>query len=185
MQSTLNGISRVIDAARSPLLSFRRSANFDASLVFNKTNLTENTFMGAWGIKTFENDGALDWLGDFRDAPSEAKFRQTFAPQPPKGFLSKLFGGGSSASPPELDGEDVLAAAEILATLRGHPAVDAMEDLADLPDIKVTDEIVALAIQAIDSVMTSSDLKDCWEDTDDFESWVETVKDIRARLSRA
>jgi hypothetical protein len=142
--------------------------------------------MGAWGIKTFENDGALDWLGDFRDAPSETKFRQTFAPQPaPKGLLSKLFGGSSSAPPPDLDGEDVLAAAEIVATLRGHPAVDASDDLADLPDIKVTDEIVAMAIKAIDSVLTSSNLKDCWEETDDFGAWVATVKDIRARLSRA
>lgn len=140
--------------------------------------------MGAWGIKTFENDGALDWLDGFRDAPSETKFRQTFAPQPtPKGFLSKLF-GGADTPPPELDGEDVLAAAEVVATLRGHPAVDAIEDLADLPDIKVTDEIVALAIKAIDSVLASSNLKDCWEETDDFDAWVAIVKDIRARLSR-
>jgi Domain of unknown function (DUF4259) len=141
--------------------------------------------MGAWGIKTFENDGALDWLGDFRDSPSETKFHQTFGPLPaPKGFLSKLFGGSSSAPPLELDGEDVLAAAEIVATLRGHPAGDAIGDLADLPDIKVTDEIVAMAIKAIDSVLTSSNLKDCWEETDDFGAWVATVKDIRARLSR-
>lgn len=56
--------------------------------------------MGAWGIKTFENDGALDWLDGFRDAPSETKFRQTFAPQPtPKGFLSKLFGGADTPAP--------------------------------------------------------------------------------------
>lgn len=143
--------------------------------------------MGAWGVKTFENDGALDWLGDFRDAPSEEQFRKTFAPQPaPKGFLSRLLGGSAKASsPPELDGEDVLAAAEIVATLRGHPMADTIEDLADLPDVKVSDEIVALAIQAVDSVMASSNLKDSWEETDDFEAWVATVQDIRARLSRA
>ena len=78
-----------------------------------------------------------------------------------------------------------MAAAEIVATLRGHPAGDAIEDLADLPDIKVTDEIVAMAIKAIDSVMTSSNLKDCWEETHDFGAWVAKVRDIRARLSRA
>jgi len=142
--------------------------------------------MGAWGIKTFENDGALDWLGDFRDAPSETKFRLTFSPQAaPKGFHSKLFGGRSSASPPELDGEDVLAAAEIVATLRGQPKAESIEDLADLPDIKVSDEVLALAIKAVDSVLESSNLKGCWEDTDDFDTWVSTVKDISARLSRA
>jgi hypothetical protein len=142
--------------------------------------------MGAWGIKTFENDGALDWLGNFLDAPSETKFRLSFAPQAAsKGFLSKLFGGSSSAASPELDGEEVLAAAEIVATLRGHPAEDAIEDLKDLPDIKVSDEIVALAIKAIDSVLVSSNLKDCWEETDDYGAWYATVKDIRARLSRA
>ena len=116
--------------------------------------------MGAWGIKTFENDGALDWLGDFQDDPSESKFRETFDPKPePRGFFAKLFGGRSPASSSELESEDVLAAAEIVATLRGYPAVDAIEALADLPAFQVSDEIVASAIKAIDSVMHASDLK--------------------------
>ena len=142
--------------------------------------------MGAWGINTFENDKALDWLGSFRDDPSELRFRQTFDPKPePKGFFSKLFGKRPSASSSVLNGEDVLAAAEIAATLRGRPATNASDDLADMPDFKVSDEILASAIRAIDAVMESSNLKDCWEDTDDFNAWVTTVKDIRHRLSQA
>ncbi len=142
--------------------------------------------MGAWGVTTFQNDGALDWLGEFLDKPSEAKLRQTFAPRSPaNGFLTKLFGRGTNALPPELDGENVLAAAEVVATLRGQPAVDAIEDLEELPSIKISDETVALAIKAIDSVLESSNLKLCWEDTEDFGEWIATVKDIRSRLCRA
>lgn len=144
--------------------------------------------MGAWGINTFENDGALDWLGDFQDSPSESKIIQTFSPRvsPPKtGFFSKLFGGASTPTIPELEGDEVLAAAEVVATLRGSPPAPLPDDLKDLPSVQISNETVALALKAVNSVLESSNLKDCWEETDEYSSWKSTVEDIRHRLSLA
>jgi hypothetical protein len=143
--------------------------------------------MGAWGINTFENDGALDWLGSFIDNPSETRFSETFNPRPTAarvGFLSRLF-GKPAPLPAELDGEDVLAAAEVVAALRGLPASTNGDTLAGLPAFKVSDEIVTKALKALDSVLESSNLRECWAETDEYESWVATVKNIRQRLSQA
>lgn len=142
--------------------------------------------MGAWGINTFENDGALDWLGDFRDSPHESKIIQTFSPQtpPPKtGFFSRLFGGASTPVSPELEGDEILAAAEVVATLRGRPPATLPDDLKDLPDVQISNETVTLALKAVDSVLETSNLRDCWEETDEYPSWKSAVADIRHRLS--
>jgi len=69
--------------------------------------------------------------------------------------------------------------------LRGCPPAVIADDLKDLPAIHISNETVALAIQAVDLIMESSDLKDCWEESDEYSSWKETVSDIRQRLSLA
>lgn len=144
--------------------------------------------MGAWGISTFENDGALDWIGDFLESPSESRIIQTFAPQARStktGFFAKLFGARSTPLVEEFEGEEVLAAAEVVAIMKGQPPSQIPEDLEGLPVIRISKETVALAIRAIDSVLDSSNLKDCWEETDEYSSWRDTVLDIRRRLSLA
>jgi len=72
----------------------------------------------------------------------------------------------------------------VVAALRGRPGANPDEGLADLPAFVVSDEIVRLAIKAVDQVLESSDLKACWEETDDFNTWVATVMDIRQRLAQ-
>ncbi len=129
--------------------------------------------MGAWGINTFENDGALDWLGEFMDDPSE--------PMLLSAFTTERTGGASIA--PELDGETVLAAAEVVASLRGHPALTNPEELADLPPLHVHEDTASHALAAIDSILAGSNLKDCWEETNDHQQWLAAVEDIRARLT--
>jgi len=122
--------------------------------------------MGAWGINTFENDGALDWLGEFMDDPSEAALLTAF-----------------TAVPEDLEGEDVLAAAEVVATLRGHPALTNPGELADLPPIHAGDDTASHALAAIDSILADSNLKDCWEESGEYPQWLASVDDLRSRLT--
>ena len=73
--------------------------------------------MGAWGIKTFENDGAMDWLGEFLEDPSETRILNTFSAQPTvikPGLIGKLMGKKAESIPGELEGDEVLAAAEVV-----------------------------------------------------------------------
>lgn len=143
--------------------------------------------MGAWGINTFENDGAMDWLGDFLDDPSEAKILKALSAEPTMiqpGLIGRLMGKKPQEFPAELDGEEVLAAAEVVATISGQPAASNPEELKSPPKISLHSDTSAKALAAIDAMMANSNLMDCWEETDEFESWKATVQDLRERLTK-
>ena len=139
--------------------------------------------MGAWGIQTFENDGALDWLGNFTDDPSQNRITDTFEPVVPKRRLLERLLGKPPFPPLDLDGEDVLAAAEVVATLLGKPSPNNPAELEKLPTIDLEPEISVRAVEAIDSVMRSSGPKECWQDDEErFKQWQADVADLRRRL---
>ena len=143
--------------------------------------------MGAWGINTFENDGAMDWLGDFLDDPSEAKILEAFSAEPTviqPGLIGRLMGKKPQVFPAEVDGEEVLAAAEVVATILGRPAASNPEELNSLRSISLHSNTSTKALEAIDALLANSNLKDCWEESDDFENWKATVQDLRKRLTK-
>lgn len=142
--------------------------------------------MGAWGINTFENDGALDWLGDFLDDPTEAKILEAFSASPTviqPSLIGRLMGKKAQVCPAELDGEVVLAAAEVIALMSGRPAHSIPDELRNLPRLSLRPETPTRALAAIDAILGNSNLKDCWEETADFDNWKESVQDLRKRLS--
>src|ERR1700744_4530443 len=132
--------------------------------------------MGAWGTGNFENDWALDWLGEFCESGDASKVQAA---------LNRVVKhGGTKYSPPSiierLRGQrphtdlltanfasKALAAAEIVAMWLGRP-------LAKLPDgvtewmqnhsSSLRPDIVPLARQAVNIVRTNSELKDLWEE---------------------
>ena len=143
--------------------------------------------MGAWGIKTFENDGAMDWLGDFMEQPSDKRILDAFSAGPTiiqPGFIGKLMGKNAESIPGELDGDEVLAAAEVVATILGRPSTSNPDELKNPPTITLSPTTVSKALAAIDEIMKDSNLKDCWEETDDFQAWKAEVEDLRTRLKR-
>lgn len=161
--------------------------------------------MGTWGTHSFENDGALDWLGDFLDRPSDEALRATFCPSPNpghQGFLARLFGSRTGPAAIRPHGEHVLAAAEVIAAMRGHPTADAPADFERLALREPPDDLVHAAIAGVDSILDeSSELHSLWRGTDDFSTmqrdgamadedsqgyltWLAGVRDLRERLTR-
>jgi hypothetical protein len=65
--------------------------------------------MGAWGAGAFDNDDALDWLSELVDSPDFALGRAVLD-------VTAL----EYLEAPE--GSAALAAAEVVAAARGHPA---------------------------------------------------------------
>ena len=156
--------------------------------------------MGAWGTQSFECDGALDWLGDFIDDPTESTLREAFCPSPvvrTPGFFARLLGAKATSTPVRPYGEHVLAAAEVVAIMLGHPPCKVPESLAKLPQRQPSQEIVLLAIQGVDQILDeSSDLHESWKDTDvgasegrepdpegDYQKWLNGVRELRTRLT--
>ena len=132
--------------------------------------------MGAWGTGTFENDDALDWIADFCESPSEGDLVAA---------LSAAADVDGYVEAP--DAANALAAAEVVAALKGAPTDSAV--IADyLPvmeqaGIRPTDVLMALTLRAIDRVVSNSELKELWDEVDDSPAWYAAVAALRERVA--
>lgn len=130
--------------------------------------------MGAWGIKTFENDDAGDWVWELEESDDLSVIEAAL----------DAAGGEYLESP---QGSCILAAAEIILALKGRPRPDLPEEAAGwVAKHKTLDagQLVSRALQAVDRVLgDQSELKELWQETDDFAAWSEDVHQIRAALA--
>ncbi|MBX3057766.1 MAG: DUF4259 domain-containing protein [Anaerolineae bacterium] len=132
--------------------------------------------MGAWGIGSFENDTAMDWLIDF-EANDFRLIDRTLA------------GVAAMQAVDVLDADEaceVLAAAECVAAAAGFPAASLPDEVenwasANRP-IQVKPAYVRMALTAVARVRTQSELKDLLAETDDYVAWDTAVADLQSRL---
>jgi hypothetical protein len=154
------------------------------------------SFMGSWGAGSFENDWALDWLADFRQCEDVDFVRTALrrvvehggTKQYPASIILRLLG-----RPHRTDWLDAhvaaqaLAAAEIVAAWRGHPAAKLPRDLPTWLKQHATlsqPDLVPLARKAVTIVKTNSELKDLWQEVD-ADTWQNAVEDLEQRLDGA
>lgn len=129
--------------------------------------------MGAWGIGNFENDDGLDLLYEAENGADRAVLEALNRVTP---------GDGDFIEAP--DAGMALAAAELVAAKLGRPAAELPDETAAiLVQLSVTSEIQALALRAVDRITQKSELKELWEETGDFETWLATQSDLKKRLS--
>ena len=129
--------------------------------------------MGAWGIGSFDNDDAADWVYELEESSGAEAIRTALQAISPDAYLEA----------PECS--SALAAAEVVAALKGHP-------LATLPpeivtwvadsNVEVDDELLSAALMAIHRIETESELRELWQETDDFNAWLATLNDLQLRL---
>ena len=127
--------------------------------------------MGAWGAGNFENDDALDWL---------AVLQAEGLPAAGAAIQDVLTLADDYLEAPTCCA--ALAAAEVIAALRGRPA-------SRLPDELVKwlgrvsgdpgEELTTNARNAVDAIRRSSELRELWEDD---EEWKQEVDGLYARL---
>ncbi len=132
--------------------------------------------MGAWGPGNFENDDALDLLGELGDAGDAAPLEALFEP---------VVAHSREGAPPDAsDSARVLAAAELIAAARGWPSSDFPDDAsAYVQAITPPDsELVMQASEAVSSVLLSSELLQLWEESDDAEEWNKVLTGLIERL---
>ena len=134
--------------------------------------------MGTWGFGNFENDAAADWLYDF----GENDFRL---------IDRTLAGVAAMLEVDELDAEEaqeVLVAAECVAAAAGLPPDDPPQELAEWlaenSPMRVKLEYVEMARQAVARVLTKSELRDLWLESDEFGAWETAVTNLQSRLNQ-
>lgn len=132
--------------------------------------------MGAWGIGSFENDTAMDWLIDF-EANDFRLIDRTLA------------GVAAMQAVDVLDADEaceVLAAAECVAAAAGFPATSLPDEVenwvsANQP-IQVKPDYVRMALTAVARVRSQSELKELWAETEEYGAWDTAVADLQSRL---
>ncbi len=128
--------------------------------------------MGTFGITNFANDSALDWLADFNSRRSIAKLEKQ---------LTHFIQTNS-------DEPEALAAAELIAAISGYPSDDLEVDLetwCDKQRKKLTPELRTLAHTAVTKIVTDSELRALWLETEDFPRWEALQRELLTRLSNA
>jgi hypothetical protein len=149
--------------------------------------------MGAWGAGSFQNDWALDWLGDLRESGDASQIQATLnrvvehggTKHSPPSLLERLRGRRRHTDWLDADvASEALAAAEIIAAWLGHPLAklpDGIAEWVQKHSSSFKPDIVPLARQAVKIVRTNSELKDFWEEGDATE-WHQVIQDLDKRL---
>lgn len=128
-----------------------------------------------WGIKHFENDDALDFVGDLADGQTDVK--------------SVLKNAIESSKDEPLESPDaciVLAAAELVAAANGKPSDDLPESAQEwlAKKGKTIQDLKALSQQVVKKVLKNSELNDpqMWRKPGTHVKWLDATKDLLDRL---
>lgn len=134
--------------------------------------------MGAWGSGTFDNDDALDWLGELEASKKSSVIAAT---------IKKV----TQPTKPVLESSDccaALAAAELVAAAAGtgspYLPEEALQFLADHP-LKVDAKLMADTHLALEKIASDSELKDVWDESDTPEDWYDCIAELKQRLKSA
>jgi hypothetical protein len=130
--------------------------------------------MGAWGHETFENDWALDWVFTLEESEDFSAIEET---------LANI--NTTEEWPEDPACCEARAAAEVVAALRGKPATILPDEVQTWLKGKPmpTKAWVAAATKALDRIMTDSEAKAQWEETEYYAAWKTSVEELRSRLA--
>lgn len=122
--------------------------------------------MGAWGHQNFENDSAMDFVGDFIELPTVDAIKDA---------LSFVIDAGREEEYIEVDESSAaLVAAEIVAAALGQVAPDMPEELQaaiQKTGLTVDDKLVKKAQKAVKQVLNESELQELWQEGGEPNEW--------------
>jgi len=133
--------------------------------------------MGTWGIKTFDNDGAIDWTFKLEEADDLSVVESALEPED----LDYL----------EADeGETILAAGEVILGLMGKGRDCLPDEVKDwIGSHKDLDPrpLVPKAIELCRRVLApESELCELWEESEeDYLNWRKEVESLAGRLRKS
>jgi hypothetical protein len=131
--------------------------------------------MGATGAKNFENDDAADWAYDLAESNGTSLLAEAF------GVVEKM----DFADAPDCC--IALAAAEVVAAAKGKPSSDLPDEIRTwLEDQENSDGFKKLdkrAAKVAKKVQAKSELRDLWEESDDWHNWQMAVEGLLKRLA--
>ncbi len=135
--------------------------------------------MGAWGVQSFENDDAVDWLSDLRRSTGMQAILSAVA------VVAELETDSYLEVP---EASVAVAAAEVVAALLGRPTSNLPPDVTAWVDenrqVGAPEGLRDSAQRAVARAQLSSELRDLWDESDDGgAASQQLLSDLMARLS--
>lgn len=135
--------------------------------------------MGTWGVNAFENDTALDWVWELEESEDLSV------------VMAALEGPLADDADEYLEApvcEMALAAAEIVAALKGHPPEKLPPEADDWVKrnrgrLKVDQELIETAHDAIARVVADSELRELWDESEELAAWEKALESLQKRLN--
>lgn len=136
-----------------------------------------SVFAGGWDAGSFDNDDALDWVWELSESDDLSVVRDALQDAADaSGYLEAPTGCAA------------IAAAEVVAALKGNPRPQLPEEVADwvkAHKLTVDDELVAIARKAIANIKNSesSELAQLWSESEEgAEPWYADLGNLLQRL---
>jgi Domain of unknown function (DUF4259) len=129
--------------------------------------------VGAWGIGNFDNDDAADWVYELAESGGTDVLTAALEEATSDGYLEAPVCAAA------------LAAAEAVAALLGNAGKalpDEVRRWVAANDGEIGHDLLALSRAAVMRVKEDSELRELWQDSDDFEQWLSLQDDLLKRL---
>ena len=134
--------------------------------------------MGAWGHRNFENDDAMDFIGEFKEEPSENLLIESLS------LIVDAHEDEEYIEAPEASA--ALTAAELVAAAIGKPSSDCPEGLEEALKRLGAGGNVALrklARKAVKYILKESELQELWAEGGEPNDWQAVQRDLLTRLN--
>ena len=133
--------------------------------------------MGTWAAGSFGNDSAGDWIIDLLENPSYA-------------FLEETLRASMEDPHDSMLNENAVAAAEVICIINtgtnpkdydevSHNLEPALEKLTQQ---EMPPRLGSLALQSVEMIEQNSELKELWEEDDE---WADEIRALKQRLKRS
>jgi hypothetical protein len=130
--------------------------------------------MGAWEVGNFGNDDASDWVYELEGSSGTDLLVEALAAVEKNDYAE---------SP---DCCIALAAAEAIAAAIGHAAEDLPDGVriwvAEQEDTAAIKRLATRAAGAVRKLQTRSELRDLWEESENWHEWQQVVEGLLRRL---
>ena len=144
--------------------------------VLTSMTAVSSALAGAWGVGSFDNDDALDWVLELQQTKTAKLLVET---------LGAIDAKSRYVEAPEC--ANGLAAAEVVAAARGRPSKKVPEDVtAWLKRVKPTigPDLVKQAKAAVTFCRDNpnSELRQLFEESKDFKGWLADTANLLSRI---
>ena len=135
--------------------------------------------MGTWAVDSFGNDDACDWTYELEKVNDLS---------PVEDALNAVINAGEEGVESS-EAAEAIAAIEVIARLQGNwgkrsAYSERVDDWVETNKIQPSTSLAQKAYIVIERILAEdSELKELWQESEDYEAWLDSVADLKNRIN--